>query len=424
MKALRLIGVVLASAGAGAGLAMWLSLGNAPRHVTPSLPADELPNETARRSVTVPSPAPRRPEEAQAQVAADLHDLRELQAACPSLVGKLAEECASALERRFAGNSEWYPRTVLLPELTAADIFALTESTLAGVQGALSRPECQVPAGRFRADLRESCAADEMAKLALLHRKCSEWVDADPDRTKRLHVETMLDEARWDVEPKVGDWLDEENYLRMRSNNEAMAYANAWTYHKCQARRIVLEWRGLALDHVRDISGGPPVPFQPYGGHTMWLSNPLLRAAIRVGSELALMQLPLHPRQIEEEPLASMFAELEAHNPTLAHVKMAQTALSDTKTLAHAMAAQMLAPLQGLNAAWRRHDAWRWQWTEEGAWHSSFGGRDWFTADEHKEATEKAERIVARIAEQQGWDATNLDWTRVAAPMELPATRD
>lgn len=80
----------------------------------------------------------------------------------------------------------------------------------------------------------------------------------------------------------------------------------------------------------------------------MWLSNPLLRAAIRVGSELALMQLPLHPRQLEEEPLASMFTELEAHNPTLAHVKMAQTALSDTKTLAHAMAAQMLAPLQRL----------------------------------------------------------------------------
>ena len=193
-------------------------------------------------------------------------NLEPLQAACPSLVGKLAEECASALERRFAGNLMWYPRTVLLPELTAADIFALTESTLARVQTALSRPECRVPAGRFRTDLRESCAADAMAKLALLHRKCSEWVDADPDRTKRLHIETMLDEARWDVEPKIPDWLDEENYLRMRWNNEAMAYANAWTYHKCQARRAILEWRGLALDHVRDVSGGPPVPFEPYGG--------------------------------------------------------------------------------------------------------------------------------------------------------------
>ena len=77
-----------------------------------------------------------------------------------------------------------------------------------------------------------------------------------------------------------------------------------------------------------------------------------------------------------------------------------------------------------MNAAWGRHDAWRWQWTEDGAWHSSFGGRDWFTADEHEEATEEAKRIVARIAEQQGWDATDLDWTHVAAPMELPAARD
>ena len=253
-------------------------------------------------------------------------NLEPLQAACPSLVGKLAEECASALERRFAGNSMWYPRTVLLPELTAADIFALTESTLAGVQTALSRPECRVPAGRFRTDLREICAADAMAKLALLHRKCSEWVDADPDRTKRLHIETMLDEARWDVEG-VRECLDIPQV-------------------PSPARRS-----GVAGPRARPCAGRlrrAARPLRAIWWATMWLSNPLLRAAIRVGSELALMQLPLHPRQLEEEPLASMFTELEAHNPTLAHVKMAQTALSDTKTLAHAMAAQMLAPLQRL----------------------------------------------------------------------------
>ena len=200
-----------------------------------------------------------------------------------------------------------------------------------------------------------------------------------------------------------------------------MAYRRAWTYHKCQPLRPVLEWRGLALDHVRDISAGPPDPFSPYGVDDRWLSDPLLEAAARAGSAFALMRLLVSHYQLEDEAMARMFAEFEAHNPTLAQAKLAEIALGpemEEEMLAHAMAAQMLAPLQGVVAEWS------WEWTEEAAWVDSWGGRLWFTADQHEDATEEAERIVVRIAEQQGWDATNLDWTRVAAPMELPATRD
>ena len=57
-----------------------------------------------------------------------------------------------------------------------------------------------------------------------------------------------------------------------------------------------------------------------------------------------------------------------------------------------------------------------WHWMEDGEWVDSHGRLLRFEAHERFEATLEAKRIVARIAEQQGWDADSLDWSQVAAP--------
>lgn len=111
---------------------------------------------------------------------------------------------------------------------------------------------------------------------------------------------------------------------------------------------------------------------------------------------------------------------MEAHNPVFAQRKLSELVRDDTAMLAHAMAAQMLARLQGLDLEWRT--GWQgqgrrmWHWTEDGEWAGSRGGLLRFEAHERQEATLEAKRIVAPIATQQGWDAGGLDWSQVAAP--------
>ena len=379
----------------------------------------EVPKHTAAREPAAfhaapAPPAPRLP---------DVHDIR---AACPSLVGELTAQCESALERRFVGAWAQLPSS-LVTGVTYGELFALDESTYATVRDALARPECRVPPGRMRADLGESCAADAMARLALLHFVCDVWTVEDPDGSERLRLESRFENQRWDVEPDNAEWRDQRSYLRGREIKELNAYEGSWQYRKCRTMPAeALEWRGLGLDHVADTANLRRWPPRHYllarelTSARSWWSDPLWESAARLGSELAFDKLLLVEGQLREDPMAALFAAMEARNPVFAQAKLSELVHDETAMLAHAMAAQMLARRQGLEVEWRSmwlNEGQRmWHWTEDGEWADSLGRLVRFEAHERFEATLEAKRIVARIAEQQGWDADGLDWSQVAAP--------
>ena len=356
-----------------------------------------------------------------------LPELHEIRAACPSLIGELTAQCESALERRFVGNWASGPGS-LVPGVTYGELFALDGSTYAAVRDALARPECRVPPGRMRTDLGERCAADAMARLGLLHFVCDRWAVQDPDGGEALRLESRFENQRWDVEPDNAEWRDQQSYLRGRELKELVAYERAWKYRKCRAMRAeALEWRGFRLDHVADtarLRNWPPRDYRMRHGRISarwWWSAPLWESAARLGSELAFDWLLLSEGDVREEPLAALFAEMEARNPVFAQAKLSELVHDPTAMLAHALAAQMLARQQGLDVEWR--SKWlgdgggrMWYWTEDGEWVESWGGLLRFEAHERHEATVEAQRIVARIAAQQGWDADGLDWSQVAAP--------
>ena len=378
-------------------------------------PAPAPVAETAGAAAAVPSPPALR-----------LPDVHEIRAACPSLIGELTAQCESALERRFVGRWRQRPRA-LVSGVTYREIFALDGSTYAAVRAALARSECRVPPGRLRVDLGESCAADAMARLGLLHFACDRWAAQARDADERLRVETRFENERWEVEPDNAEWLDQEQYLAAREVKELNAYDRSWVYRKCRAMPVeALEWRGLRFDHIANgeyVQDGPPwhvVPHMTPSSAARWLSQFLWESAARLGSELAFDRLLVVKGQLLEEPMAALFAAVEARNPAFAQRKLSELVYDDTAMLAHALAAQMLARRQGLDVEWRA--GWRgrgermWYWTEDGEWADSVGRYIRLEAHERHEATVEAQRIVARIAAQEGWDPDGLDWSQVAAP--------
>ena len=421
--------VALAVAVAGGGLLGMWSLGHdvptaerAHRAAANSLaqqdstPRNSIPEPMAvRAGDSVPMPSePRVP------------DVHELRAACSSLIGELTAECESALERRFVDMWAHSPSS-LVPGVTHGELFTLDESTYVAVRTALARPECRVPPGRMRTDLRQTCAADAMARLALLHRACFGWIAQDPDGSERLRLETRLENERWDVEPDNAEWLDQEDYLKAREQRELNAFERSWEYRKCRAMPAgALEWRGFRLEHVADgayyMSNERPrqaLSESEARRVALYLYMPLLEAAARLGSELAFERLLTIKTDLQEKTVADLVAAMEARNPTLAQAKLSELVHDDITMLAHAMAAQMLAPLQGLDVDWSASQ-WqelpKWHWMEDGEWVDSHGRLLRLEAHERHEATVEAQRIVARIAAQQGWDADGLDWSQVAAP--------
>ena len=429
MKRMRVWACATLAAAVAGGVAVGTWWGRS--EVPPGGRVHDTPEDWITETPTTPAPAavPTAAVDSAPTPPTQLPDVYEIRAACPSLIGELTAQCESALERRFAGEWQWRPGP-LVPGVTHGESFALDGTTYAAVRDALARPECRVPPGRMYADLGESCAADAMARLGLLHVICDRWFAQDPDGSERLRFESRFENERWEVEPDNAEWLDQEDYLATREHNELVAYERSWTYRKCRAMPAeALEWRGLGFDHIADakyLRDGPPWHVVPARDtHTAsswstWLSNPLWEAAARLGSELAFDNLLRVKGQLDREPMSGLFAAMEARNPVFTQRKLSELVLDDSAMLAHAMAAQMLAHLQGLEVEWRT--GWKrqgeriWYWTEDGEWVSWWGATRRFEAHERIEATLEAERIVARIAAQQGWDADGLDWSQVAAP--------
>lgn len=181
----------------------------------------------------------------------DLYDLARL---CSDLWGDPGEPCLEALEARFgkentlAGaarspadwsrhRAEVRARSSLIASLdvpTLAEVFDDPSAIRRAVGIALAKPECVVGEGQMRPRLRERCAADDMAKLAMLQAACVPLLWQD-----RAYREAGMHDAfaeGWrSAIAATAEEPDHETYLRLVAEMEEERFRFAWRLHRCRA---------------------------------------------------------------------------------------------------------------------------------------------------------------------------------------------
>ena len=191
-------------------------------------------------------------------------------------VAKFTAECLAVLERRYQGgvpdpgSMERKFRPVMLGEpVTWRQVFEDVDAGVAAVEEALRRPECLVPEGRFRLDLRDACAANDMARLAILRRECPLLLPHDGSVDLRRHG--------WDAHMSTVDRAADqaEYYRRLQQLNERW-FGMMWRVGKC---------REVPEAVLADLG-----PFlRPLGpGNFVMDQIDMMEAAARLGSDWAL----------------------------------------------------------------------------------------------------------------------------------------
>ncbi len=189
-------------------------------------------------------------------------------------------ECFATLEVRYLDEpaDRWRPEPILAVSkpLTWREVFSSPKDTRVASAIALSDRECHIPNGRIRNDLRSSCAADEIATLAVLHQTCIAALrdDATRDITD-LEREWDFEIARLDREA-----LDQADYYRRREGLEDQWYWLSWRLSKCRTVPAeALVFIGALMSPSADSQDERRFPH----GQTF----ELMAAAARLGSEWA-----------------------------------------------------------------------------------------------------------------------------------------
>ena len=130
---------------------------------------------------------------------APLDDLKRL---CPAPSDAVSLECVAALERRYADRPvycdvdstprdwDWSRawRPLLRKEaLVWADVFEDVTAVRGKVEAAVHDSACRLRENEFRPDLRQPCAADAMARVAMLHRACRRPLDWEDEANAYFH---------------------------------------------------------------------------------------------------------------------------------------------------------------------------------------------------------------------------------------------
>ena len=214
---------------------------------------------------------------------ASLDDLKRL---CPVPSEAVSEECLAALERRYVrrpvycdldsapGQWRWYRRWQPLPRkevLVWADVFEDVAAVRGKVEAAMADPACRLREHEFRADLRQRCAADAMARLAVLHRACRGPITMEDEANPYFHGWPLAWAERRATIEEHGD----EDYWRLIARLEESELHFAWRMTKCRAvPKPVLE----ELAKLR-----PPSIYVPADQYDL-----LMVAAARLGNPWAI----------------------------------------------------------------------------------------------------------------------------------------
>lgn len=171
---------VLLFVGAAALWALWQQYGPS---TAPEGAASPIATPTTDAHATARPETPRQANDdnEQARSASEPLDTVALRQHCGRpWEAQFAEECLAVLERRYRGTTPQLPTLLpgFLPVLLGApptwsQVFDEPAAALAAARDGLARPECLVPEGALRIDLRDECAADAMAKLAILRQQCA-----------------------------------------------------------------------------------------------------------------------------------------------------------------------------------------------------------------------------------------------------------
>ena len=213
---------------------------------------------------------------------ADLEDLKRL---CPAPSDAVSEECYAALETRYVrrpvycdldsapGAWRWFRRWSPLPRkkvLTWADVFEDVAAVRWKVEAAMADPTCRLHEHEFRAELRQPCAADAMARLAVLHRACRGPLAREGEANPYFHGWPQA----WAERRATIEELGDEDYWRLMASLEESELHFAWRMPKCRAvPKPVLE----VLPKLRS-----PSFYAPADQHDL-----LMVAAARLGSPWA-----------------------------------------------------------------------------------------------------------------------------------------
>ncbi|MDE0419926.1 MAG: hypothetical protein OXK76_03430 [Gammaproteobacteria bacterium] len=220
-----------------------------------------------------------------------LHDLQRL---CPNPWTDLPEECSRALDRRYMpegareahlhdGALNWIPKPEPLShEIPWRDAFADPVGTRVAVGEALANPDCLHPVEGSVA-LREQCAADEIAKLAMIVDGCTmplimaglldssspaEQEPVDSSLPVGSSLGSVADQGPtrdevwwWHVEQLDDDAsLTPAEYWRRRNDVEDGRFRFAWRLNRCRKLpREALHWLSelpQPTGHFRDVHQG------------------------------------------------------------------------------------------------------------------------------------------------------------------------
>ena len=332
-----------AALGVAAAIAFWSFLRWGPSQETPS--ASDAAQMAAKESgeakpIDTPAPSGSTAPPADVRRQADLTELRRL---CGRpWVAEFGPDCLAALARRY-GNTvpdrweksgfRWRP--VMLGEpVTWAEIFARPEADLSAVAEAVERPECLVPEGHFRLDLRRRCAADEMARLAILRRECVVSL--------RRYERPEDRQSRWDIEQREVDRAeDQQEYYRRMARRSERWFGGMWRLVKCRALpegALAAIGPFLAEHHGRDFD---------------FRTLQMMDVAARLGSDWALSSvLRYEPIELDNEAWMlrvddAGIKEVRESRPVLAELlRMRRT--EGAERTKHAIAAYMLGASLGV----------------------------------------------------------------------------
>ena len=176
--------------------------------------------------------------------AALIVEVEPLKALCPSPLAGASPECREALDARYWNRPvlcdmhsyaqgwrrpKWWPHprndTVVWRE-----VFEDPLTLRNRVEAATRDPACRLREHEFRPDLRETCAADSMARLGALHRACR----------RVLHWEEVTNpyfagwQAEWDEWRETIDETEDDYWQQVAEFDESELHF-AWLMTKCRA---------------------------------------------------------------------------------------------------------------------------------------------------------------------------------------------
>ena len=270
--------------------ALWQAGSSTPASVTAGPPAPPV----ADANVPAPLESERQPSGATPKDDANKQEGQLDASRLRQLCGRpweaaFSAECVAALEQRYrdivpgtntSTSNPGHFRPVMLGEsITWAQVFDGTADALAAARQALGREECLVPEGGIRIDLREACAADQLAKLAILRAECTWGVIG--------HASLESRHTKWETDMmSVNRAADPEAYQQRLDRLHDNWYGRQWRLGKCR--------------DVPDEALGALGPFpRPVGWASLMNEQiDLMMAAARLGSDWALSSMLWVPNDL------------------------------------------------------------------------------------------------------------------------------